>query len=101
MWIPMLWVFGHSEWLILPVRGSSLDVRFWRLYTSDSKDGPRTETVKPSWCPKETSLKSDLIYIPKGFGPKSGIPPPNLNTQPFHMQVGPLNRVEQLIIIEY
>ena len=36
IWIPMLWFYGHYKYLILSVRGSTLDARIWRLQTSDA-----------------------------------------------------------------
>ena len=31
IWISMLWDYGHNKFATLSVRGSTLDVRFWRL----------------------------------------------------------------------
>ena len=36
IWIHMLWVYGHYKYFTLPVGGSTLDVRIWRLQRSDS-----------------------------------------------------------------
>ena len=44
--IPMLWVCGHYKYFILTVRRSTLDVRIWRLQTSDSDDSSRSPHCK-------------------------------------------------------
>ena len=36
IWIPVLWVYGHYKCCTLLARGSTLDIRIWRLQTSYS-----------------------------------------------------------------
>ena len=42
----MLWIYGLYKYFILPVRGSILDFRIWRLQTSDFKFNPRAVRAK-------------------------------------------------------
>ena len=37
--IPIMWVYGHCKYVILPVWGSTLDVRFWRLKSAPALKG--------------------------------------------------------------
>ena len=45
--IPMLWVYGHYNFFMISVQGSTLDVKIWRLQMSvqnlTSKVDPRAE----------------------------------------------------------
>ena len=49
IWIPILWVYGYYKSITLLVRGSTLDGRIWRRYTSDSKVDPRAERVNNNY----------------------------------------------------
>ena len=54
IWIPVLCVYSHYKYVYSYSGVSTLDVRIWRLQTSDSdtKIDPHTVRVKPSRCIK-------------------------------------------------
>ena len=55
--IPLLWVYGHYKCSTLSVRGSTLDVRVWRLLTSDSD-----MSLKSVPALKGLNIYNDRIY---------------------------------------
>ena len=59
IWIPMLWVYNHYKMFTLTARGWFLDVRIWRLQTSDS--------VVQSISPRCKCLKRFFLYICTGL----------------------------------
>ena len=66
IWIPVLWVYRHYKYFTLSVRGSTLDVRIWRLQSQilKSKDGPRAERVKVLTANEHYFALLKVIYHP-------------------------------------